>query len=668
MDEKHVFIAFIALAAFVRFALVFVNQGLWWDEAVYVGLAESLRQGTYGLAGAGEADRPPLFPYLLAFVGTDVLVGRLFVWVLTSAAVYVVYVLGRELYGRNVGLAAAAVLSSYQLFVFFTNKLLSEALFVTLFAASLVFLNRALNDVSPKSWLLLGFLTGLTLLTRYPAAVLAVSYAAYILYARRYRGFAYFIGAFVLTLLPWLIHSTLTFGTPWGAYTQNARVFLSLYAEPWYYFFANYFQVFGPVGVLFVVGTLTMVKRRVDFVLLLSLLLFVVFSLPSHKELRYFVSFFPLYALISAWPLTRLKGKEKNGFVFALLVLSSLSLVLGATATVQDSRAATSLVQAAEFLSGREGAVLTEFYDYTYKDRPGAKNPWLEILGKKDVFVFPERQEELGLFLRQHPDIRYAVIYAFGPRVPRYAAQYAQQNWKEVIAFEQWGNPRAAIVYEIPEQRAALLSLTFDDGLASQYEAARVLEQYGYRGTFYVAAGLLGSSHEGVPTMSTAQVQELHARGHEIGSHTYSHVNPRNVSGEVFEQELAKNKETLASLGVDATSFSYPYGEVAHEDTVSKYYRSGRNVIERINPYPVPEELRYKLYAIPLSRANLTVIDERLTRVKNEGGWLILVGHDVTNEMDLRPLYDVTNAELVQLLERIKSSGVKVVTVKEVIG
>jgi peptidoglycan/xylan/chitin deacetylase (PgdA/CDA1 family) len=67
------------------------------------------------------------------------------------------------------------------------------------------------------------------------------------------------------------------------------------------------------------------------------------------------------------------------------------------------------------------------------------------------------------------------------------------------------GRPRAA--------------LTFDDGGASAMHAAAELEARGWRGHFFVTTGRIGTPG----FLAAAEVRELAARGHVVGSHSDSH-------------------------------------------------------------------------------------------------------------------------------------------------
>lgn len=62
--------------------------------------------------------------------------------------------------------------------------------------------------------------------------------------------------------------------------------------------------------------------------------------------------------------------------------------------------------------------------------------------------------------------------------------------------------------------------LTFDDGGVSALQyAADILEEFGWRGHFFVTAGRIGTPG----FLNRSQIQELSRRGHVIGSHSYTH-------------------------------------------------------------------------------------------------------------------------------------------------
>jgi peptidoglycan/xylan/chitin deacetylase (PgdA/CDA1 family) len=90
------------------------------------------------------------------------------------------------------------------------------------------------------------------------------------------------------------------------------------------------------------------------------------------------------------------------------------------------------------------------------------------------------------------------------------------------------------------------LLLTFDDGGLSAYApVAGMLEQYGWRGYFFVTTDWIGRPG----FLNTAQIRELDERGHVVGSHSCSH--PERMSREPWERMLAEWKgstERLASI------------------------------------------------------------------------------------------------------------------------
>src|SRR5690242_2003593 len=65
-----------------------------------------------------------------------------------------------------------------------------------------------------------------------------------------------------------------------------------------------------------------------------------------------------------------------------------------------------------------------------------------------------------------------------------------------------------------------VVSLTFDDGIASQLDAASVLEAHGMHGTFFINSGNIASK---AYFMNWSQLDGLAAKGHEIAGHTIDH-------------------------------------------------------------------------------------------------------------------------------------------------
>ena len=126
---------------------------------------------------------------------------------------------------------------------------------------------------------------------------------------------------------------------------------------------------------------------------------------------------------------------------------------------------------------------------------------------------------------------------------------------------------------DLPEAMASSSSnaniacVTFDDGRSDNYDCALpVLERFGVKVTFFIATGFLGKTF---PTfageylmMTSAQVRELAALGHEIGAHTTSHPKLTKVPIETARAEVEDSKRFLEDLlGSEIVSFAYPKGD-----------------------------------------------------------------------------------------------------------
>jgi hypothetical protein len=195
------------------------------------------------------------------------------------------------------------------------------------------------------------------------------------------------------------------------------------------------------------------------------------------------------------------------------------------------------------------------------------------------------------------------------------------------------------------DQGATRVSLSFDDGYKSQLEAAGYLREQGVRATFFVTCL---DSFEGKKLLSPAEIASI-SSFHVIGWHTCHHVN----------MSVGNLSEVSPLYG--ATVFSYPYGFVANEDLVKRFFGVAR-VIDW--GYNQPVDCMH-VQTITLTHSNF---EDGLKYAQRAppGSWVVFALHDVSD--DPRPDVDVTWDEFRRLVSFIKSSGWKGVSLDECKG
>ena len=195
--------------------------------------------------------------------------------------------------------------------------------------------------------------------------------------------------------------------------------------------------------------------------------------------------------------------------------------------------------------------------------------------------------------------------------------------------------------FQWPEGIETALSLSFDDGRPSQVENGfPLLEECGVRATFYVCPDAVEARLE--------DWQALHAAGHEIGNHTVSHPCSGNfdfcrdnaledydldgIEGEI----LACNARIQNNFGMRPQTFAYPCGQTfvgrgvavkSYVPVVAKHFFAGRGFPSEYHNAPAHCDLA-QLNGVSLDQQRFEEILTRIDVARNDGGWLVLAGHD----------------------------------------
>jgi hypothetical protein len=133
------------------------------------------------------------------------------------------------------------------------------------------------------------------------------------------------------------------------------------------------------------------------------------------------------------------------------------------------------------------------------------------------------------------------------------------------------------IITTAPTNKVAML--TFGDISDTQFTNAKpILDQYGFKGSFFVTCDWVGSK-EG--RMTWPQIVTLHNEGHDIESKAMTHKDLNYLSATSLDFEIGQSKQCLADHGINATIFAPPHGDVWNNATVinaiSKYYNFADN-------------------------------------------------------------------------------------------
>jgi peptidoglycan/xylan/chitin deacetylase (PgdA/CDA1 family) len=180
--------------------------------------------------------------------------------------------------------------------------------------------------------------------------------------------------------------------------------------------------------------------------------------------------------------------------------------------------------------------------------------------------------------------------------------------------------------------RGPIVSFTFDDFPRTAYTmGGQILKKFCARGTYYAAAGLMGTRNELGDQFCKDDLLALIEDGHELASHTFSHISCRSTSPDSFRREVEEGQRAVEELtGIAASNFAFPFGEVTlrAKRTMSGKTASCRGIWQGLNGPDIDLNL---LRANSLYGDSSQCDQVRRLIIENEQrkGWLIFYSHDV---------------------------------------
>ena len=205
-----------------------------------------------------------------------------------------------------------------------------------------------------------------------------------------------------------------------------------------------------------------------------------------------------------------------------------------------------------------------------------------------------------------------------------------------------------------------MVTLAFDDSYDTCFSVVMPeLEERGMKGTFYSLATRIANGG----WLTTPDLQEIAANGHEIASHTMSHPNLTTLNDDDLIWELEESKLWLEEVtGQEVVSFAPPMGYTNDRvlKAVREYYDNSRGGYPGTN-ISGDDSYLLKSYEVS-SRDSVSSVIAKIDRAIENDEWLILFWHRFT---DKPTGWTYLTDDFIEILEHLEDRGVRVVTTKK---
>lgn len=218
-------------------------------------------------------------------------------------------------------------------------------------------------------------------------------------------------------------------------------------------------------------------------------------------------------------------------------------------------------------------------------------------------------------------------------------------------------------------RRGPIVTFSFDDFPRSAYTlGGDILKSYGARATYYAAVGLMNSSNELGEQFRQSDLEALLADGHELASHTFSHISCRSIPNSDFLYEVDRGRKAIQDLTgqEDSRNFAFPFGDftLGARRTLTMKLASCRGILGGFNGPDIDLSLlRANSIYGDIDKSKMT--EQLIDKTISQKGWLIFYSHDVRPSPSR---FGCTPQFLESVVSHVSKTGARIMTVAEVLS
>lgn len=181
--------------------------------------------------------------------------------------------------------------------------------------------------------------------------------------------------------------------------------------------------------------------------------------------------------------------------------------------------------------------------------------------------------------------------------------------------------------------RQPLISFTFDDFPRSALvNGGDILRKFDLAGTYYTALGLMGKDSPSGPICELEDLRRALDEGHELGCHTFNHLDSWETAPQIYADSVKRNQDTLSGLLPEAEfeSFAYPLS-TPHpmiKRAVSSRFQCCRGGGQRANIGSMDLN-QLSAFFLEKAQGDMEPVRKLVDHSRIAGGWIIFATHEV---------------------------------------